>query len=42
LPWRREALAAGSSSIISASHRGHWSNWSWDRIPPGYRVLTFE
>jgi hypothetical protein len=26
LPWRREALAAGSSSIISASHRGHWSN----------------
>jgi hypothetical protein len=34
------ALAAWSSSIVSACHWGDWSYWSWDRIPPGYSFLT--
>jgi hypothetical protein len=33
------ALAAWSSGIVSASHRGDWSYGSWDRIPPGYTIL---
>jgi hypothetical protein len=30
------SLAAWSSGIASACHRGDWSYASWDRIPPGY------
>jgi hypothetical protein len=33
MPWRR--------GIVSACHRGDCSYWSWDRIPPGYRVVAF-
>jgi hypothetical protein len=33
------ALAAWSSGIVSLSHRRDWRNGSWDRIPPGYRVV---
>jgi hypothetical protein len=32
-----EALAARSSGIVSACHRGDWRYGSWNRIPPGYR-----
>jgi hypothetical protein len=27
------------SGIVSDCHRGDWSYGSWDRIPPGYRVV---
>jgi hypothetical protein len=35
-------MAAWSSGIVSVYHRGDWSFWSWDRIPPGYRVVAFR
>jgi hypothetical protein len=36
------AMAAWSSGIVSAWHRGDWSYGSWDRIPPRYREVAFE
>jgi hypothetical protein len=30
------------SGIVSAFHRGDRSYWSWDRIPPGYRVVALK
>jgi hypothetical protein len=35
--WR--GLHSGS---VSACHRRDWSYGSWDRIPPGYRVVVFK
>jgi hypothetical protein len=34
-------LAAWSSGIVSACHRGDCSYGSWDRIQPGYKVVVF-
>jgi hypothetical protein len=36
------ALTAWSSGIVSACHQGDWCYGSWDRIPPGYRVVAFK
>jgi hypothetical protein len=37
-----KALAAWSSGIVTTCHRGDWSYWSWDRIPPGYNVVVLN
>jgi hypothetical protein len=34
------ALAVRSSGNVSACHRGDWIYGSWDRIPPGYRMVV--
>jgi hypothetical protein len=33
-PWRR-------GLVVSVCHREGWSYGSWDRTPPGYRVVAF-
>jgi hypothetical protein len=38
----RGALEAWPSGIGSVWHRGDWIYGSWDRIPPGYRVVAIQ
>jgi hypothetical protein len=35
-------LRVWPGGVVSACHRGDWSYVSWDRIPPGHRVVVLK